>query len=290
MTRRLLLLILPLLLAVGGCTHLTLSDEELLSRIDRDIAQHNFRRADTTLQQLSVASRNKGAWRKRYKRLQQKQQHYEHTQLSRAQHLEQQGNFVAADKLYREALSRLPDSSPLTDAYQTFQQQQQQQLDRILLQSQIIRARYLIDTIHLYQGKHLTLTNVSLAESTLNTYRAEATRLAATLQQAGGKAIEQDDYALATTTITLAWRLAPNNPQVAKSRAVLKQRAAAIAKHVTKLKREAAGHYGSENYNRALQLWEEALILTPHDHEITTRIARVRRVLDSLQQIQQAQQ
>lgn len=286
MSRYTHLIILPLLLMASGCSQLFLAEEEWQQRIDHDIAQHDYRSAESSLRQLPEQYRNLPAFAQRRLTLKQQQKQYERELLRQAEGLGQRGEFVSADKLYREALIKLPDGTPVGQAYRAFQQRNHQHLQQVRLESQMIRARYLIDTLNLHRRYRASLTTPPLDAATLQRYQDEAIALAVTLQRVAQQAISRDDYAMATTTITLAQRLDPHNREVAKGLALLRQRADAIAEHVSKLKREAAGYYGSENYTRALTLWEEAQVLAPDDPQLTARIARVRRVLASLQQIQ----
>ena len=70
----------------------------------------------------------------------------------------------------------------------------------------------------------------------------------------------------------------------------LNKKSGEITQYVDTLKKHAASSYGSDSYKIALKLWQEVLMYVPDDKVILANIERVKRVLNSLQQIESKRQ
>ena len=283
---RLLMLALVLLLPTG-CAHMLYSDDALARRLDGQLKEGRYSSVLDTLDSLPPERAAQRLFRRKRSEANAKLRSYEQTTITRATELQEQGRWREAHALYSDALTRVPATSPIQGEWKKLQQMEAGELARLREQSYYIRAKYLIETIALLSQGEERVSTGDVDGTSLDNYIREAKLLSRNLHQIGKQALQEKDYTTAIRGFQLARRLSPDDAAIEQSIQAIREQTEVMAQYVVTLKRQAAGYYGAESYELALKTWEEAQGYAPDDREIQEKIERVKRVLDSLQQIGQ---
>jgi len=111
-------------------------------------------------------------------------------------------------------------------------------------------------------------------------------RRARAMLQEAKQAVEAEDYRRALDTLDEVAALQPNNPEIADLRQAAEN---AINPQIEALVKLGDHLYLDEQLEAALATWQAALVLSPEDQEIVSRIERANTVLAKLQHLREQQ-
>ena len=116
--------------------------------------------------------------------------------------------------------------------------------------------------------------------------QADDQRRARDMLQDAKQAVEAEEYRRALDTLDQVAALQPNNPEIADLRQAAEK---AINPQIEALVKLGDHLYLDEQLEAALATWQAALVLSPQDPEIVSRIDRANTVLSKLQHLRQQQ-
>ena len=284
------MLVVALLLLISGCAHLMMTDAEIIKDIDQNIKSNNYSDAISSIDSLPSNYKKKNVFIIKLKEINKKLSIYENKIIAQAMVFESKKDWKSAGLIYHKAMDNLLEGSSVFEAYKQFDLMQRQQLEKVQLESYVMYARYLMDVIKLRQNVENIFSITEFDAMSLSEAVEESHGLSAKLHEIGVRSLVRQDYTSAIKSIYMAKRLNPKDAAISASMAKLNEKSGEITQYVDTLKKHAASSYGSDSYKIALKLWQEVLMYVPDDKVILANIERVKRVLNSLRQIESKQQ
>ena len=284
------MLVVALLLLISGCAHLMMTDTEIIKDIDQNIKNNNYSNAISTIDSLPSNYKKKNAFIKKLREINKKLSIYENKIIAQAKVFENKKDWKSASLIYHKAIDNTPEGGSVFKAYKQFDLMQRQQLEKVQLESYVMYARYLMDAIKLRQNVENIFSITEFDGMSLSEAVEESHELSTKLHEIGVRSLARQDYTSAIKSIYMAKRLNPKDADMSASMARLNKKSGEITQYVDTLKKHAASSYGSDSYKIALKLWQEVLMYVPDDKVILANIERVKRVLNSLQQIESKRQ
>lgn len=203
----------------NGCAFLYTFDDQLEQRIDAWIAQQEYGKALTTLEQLRPTHVH-------YDQLQKKKQHiltlsksFAEDTLRRAQQLTKNNQWQEADDVYHHGLEKIPDNKSLESAYLDFSKQRERYLNTLHYQLFIHKARWLNKSAGLQRELVRATPHDSTATRALQQHEEKVQRIYPELLRCGMDSLNLNELELAEQCLLLAEQLQPGG----KSLAILNQ-------------------------------------------------------------------
>jgi len=300
---------------------------------------------------------------------------YEQQVLAKAENASAMYDWGTAFDVYREALTRLPESKLLQHGQRQLLQRHAEHLERLELERLIAKGEWTLKDLEINKATEANKSGDWFGQFSLNRKLAGANELALELAEHGKRALERKDLTLAHRILPLARNLstaiesraanarlqetlqaeelrilneqqriadaqfasqrmrseqqnkkersAINSQEQNKAKRLMadfrkacheknlaeaqrlrsqleeqggenrefkklsKQLAGDVAKHVKHLIEVGATHYSRQQYQEAMDVWQQAHVLDPNNEQLTARIKRVTRVLEKLQNLRE---
>ncbi len=193
---------------ITGCASLSTSPGTSNDEIDRWLDQREYGKA------LAVVAKAKGSSSPEIRDLQGTQERidahiasYERDVIARAESAAAMGDWGSAFESYRDALSRLPESTPLRQGEQQLAQRHAAYVEMLELDRLIAQGEWMLKDLEISKLAEAKNQNNWFGPFTLNRKIERANELARDLADHGRRALDQRDLTVAKRVLPLALNL-----------------------------------------------------------------------------------
>lgn len=190
--------------------------------------------------------------------------------------------------LYQEQMPLIEIDEDFNTNHQKFLAQQQRAKNSLRDSFIVTRAEYLVKAIPVMITDQQLNPYDSQKRQQLNDVKQESKDIANRLLELGVNAMRKKDIATARTLIPLAKQL-DDNKATARASKTLSTLTKSFDEQLEKLIDEGTQLYSKEQYDDALEKWNEVLYLDPENDKVKDHKARTQKVLQSLEALKQQQ-
>lgn len=196
-------------LQLGACAMIPALEGDLNAQLDRNLADNDYARALNILTYVREDHPDYARLAARRPAVEARAKAFEKAQIRRAEELTARGQWADAFETYRSAINKLPHSVALRMELQSFRRKQARRIEELKIDRLVSRARWLERAMALQQAIVQVDPDDWIENRQLETYRTEATELAAELTRIGSGALEKENLGIAARTLPIATRLSP---------------------------------------------------------------------------------
>lgn len=194
----------------AGCAYLDARSSDPLTKIDGLMKAQQYGYAREVIAKVPETHPDYPQVVSLRKELDQQAIAYEQSVLSDGKTLEQQGQWYQAQKRYRQALQRLPESEKLTAAAQMLELKQKSRVETLEVDLLLTQGEWLKQNLVIRNELALIASTNWLKESQRAELQKRSRKLAAELGRHGRIALEQGALARAEQLLSFAMQLHPS--------------------------------------------------------------------------------
>ncbi len=275
---------LLMLLCISGCALLPKTDAELEQEMATKLANNELRAAYDTYGKLSNNGKQTEAVIQYHQQLKQKISAIRTATEQQANQAIRNSDWKNASNLYHKQLALIVTDPTFQKSYQDFQKKLEHQKAPLKNSFLVVKANYLIEKRKMERLIQKLDPYDNDNENQLEITKQEARSVSKKLLAQGLEAVKNNDIAKARTLIPLAKRLV-NNKTARKATQTLEKLTKPMEEYIEKLTEYGTKLYSNEEYNGALEIWDEVLYLDPNNEKVKANKERTEKVLQTLEKI-----
>lgn len=259
MSRHRLALLWVLLVSLLPACSLMPTQQQALEGFPSD-AVENARQQSEQLEHLQTLGGATTAQQQQIRQLQNSLRQFERNAIHTASRLEKQDDWHGAERVLQVATDVLPGSRALNTARQQFSERRQLREERVRMELAIQRGEQLLNEAEAYQRLQQLKGPDMLTWLELKNFHRKCRGTAQALQDHAQRALQREDYALATRGLKVARQLYGNDLlQEADQREKIDQQLALANRHLGQPKRQVASSSPKKDHRVPVQELQQAL-------------------------------
>ena len=278
------LLLIVVFFSLSGCSFRQVNVKEVDDSVSQYIKEKEFASAISYLDDLPDAVSNSRQLKNKRKSIVKPMYDYEEKVLVKARSCVEKVDWKGAIDAYEEALPKLPETSVVYQEYEAFNKKLQRYIYELEIKALVTRASSLVKIMKIRQSisKYDPYSNMKKFKLYLLT--GEAEDVAEELLEHGLIAIEERHYPIAKRTLPLALRLYQSE-EIKLANKRLDKITRSMAETINIIINKGVELYGKEQYEEAIVIWQQVLLMDPENSVAKANLTRAKRVIKSLKRL-----
>ncbi len=192
-----------------GCTYMNARSSHVLEKVDLLVEEDRYARAQVVLSHVPESHTDYSKIAALSAGIDKQAIVYEQQVLEEGRALEESGEWYRAKQYYQTALNNIPDSEKINVAFEALHFKQGARVAELELDLLLLQAEWLKNRVEIQDELALITPGSWLKEISWERDKEKSKKIAESLAELGGIALEQGDLAHAEKLLNLAWLLNP---------------------------------------------------------------------------------